>query len=196
MKEDILIINASPRKSKNCFNITKDISKILEEYNIEYKVFNLYEMNIDYCNDCGVCRVKKGCRINDDMSDLYNMFNDSKGTIVVSPVYFNSVPAKMKTLIDRTQAIYSSKFILNDSIIDRSKKRASMYIAVGGSSEYENQFEGGDIVMDFFFKSINARSIKNIRIANSDENSYIDNNEIIEKIKINTKEYIEYIEKL
>ena len=31
MIKDILIINASPRKDKNCFNISRDVSKILEK---------------------------------------------------------------------------------------------------------------------------------------------------------------------
>ena len=40
--------------------------------------------------------------------------------------------------------------------IDRGKKRIGMYIAVGGANPYETQFKGGQIVMDFFFKSINT----------------------------------------
>lgn len=196
MEEEILIINASPRKNKNCFNIVKDIINIFNIEKIKYRVLNIYEMDINYCDDCGFCQRKKGCRIKDDMSELYDAFDKSKGSIVVSPIYFNSIPAKMKTLIDRTQAIYSSKFILKDFIIDRNKKRASMYIAVGGSDEYEDQFAGGDIVMDFFFKSINARSIKNIRISNTDEKSYLQNKEYQNNIKENTIDYINNIKNL
>lgn len=196
MIKDILIINASPRKNQNCFNIVKDISNMLKNEGISYEILDIYDMNIDYCNACGYCEHKKGCRIKDDMTNLYKMFDESKGTIVVSPVYFNSVPAKMKTVIDRTQAVYSSKFVLNDSMIDRNKKRAGMYIAVGGSFEYENQFDGGDIVMDFFFKSINSRSIKNIKIPNSDECSYLDNEDAIKNIEKSTEYYIDYIKNL
>ena len=183
MTKDILIINASPRKDKNCFNISRDISKILEKEGVSCALLDIYEMNIDYCNACGYCEHKKGCRIKDDMTELYDMFDKSRGTVVVSPVYFNSVPAKMKTVVDRTQAVYSSKFVLGDSMIDRSRKRAGMYVAVGGSKEYEDQFDGGDIVMDFFFKSINSWSVKNIRIPDSDEVSYVESEELVENIK-------------
>ena len=130
------------------------------------------------------------------MTELYDMFDKSRGTVVVSPVYFNSVPAKMKTVVDRTQAVYSSKFVLGDSMIDRSRKRAGMYIAVGGSKEYEDQFDGGDIVMDFFFKSINSRSVKNIRIPDSDEVSYVESEELIENIKKSTEEYATHIKNI
>ena len=67
-------------------------------------------------------------------------------------------------------------------MIDRSRKRAGMYIAVGGSKDVD-QFDGGDIVMDFFFKSINSRSVKNIRIPDSDEVSYVESEELIENIE-------------
>lgn len=196
MIKDILIINASPRKDKNCFNISRDVSKILEREGVSCALLDIYEMDIDYCNACGYCEHKKGCRIKDDMTELYDMFDKSRGTVVVSPVYFNSVPAKMKTVVDRTQAVYSSKFVLGDSMIDRSRKRAGMYIAVGGSKEYEDQFDGVDIVMDFFFKSINSRSVKNIRIPDSDEVSYVESEELIENIKKSTEEYATHIKNI
>ena len=39
MTKDILIINASPRKDKNCFNISRDISKILEKEGVSSRPF-------------------------------------------------------------------------------------------------------------------------------------------------------------
>ena len=189
MNPEIIVINASPRKNGNCYHIIKDVVNILEENNISYEVFNLYDMNIEYCNACGFCEKKKGCRINDDMSPVYDKFNKSSGTIVVSPVYFDSIPAKMKTMIDRTQAVYSSKFVLQDSMINRSKKRIGMYIAVAGSEEYKTQFSGGDIVMDFFFRSINSRSAINMRISGTDKRPYKESDEFINDVRKNVNAY-------
>ena len=133
---EVLIINASPRKNKNCFFISDIISSKLKERNIISKIFNVYDMNIEYCNACGFCEKTGYCKIKDEMTPMYEIFNKSKGTIVVSPVYFDSVTAKLKTLVDRTQAFYASKYILKKPSIDRSKKRIGMYIAVGGANPY------------------------------------------------------------
>ncbi len=127
---------------------------------------------------------------------LYDEFDKSDGVIVVSPVCFNSTSAKLKTLVDRTQAIYASKYILNDSIIDRDKKRIGIYIAVGGSNSYENQFDGGQILMDFFFKSINTKLKYNIRFNNTDKVEFKDNNKFIEELEKNLKYYIFDIKRL
>ena len=188
---EVLIINASPRKNKNCFFISNIISSKLKERNISYEVFNIYDMNIEYCNACGFCEKTGYCRIKDEMTPMYEIFNKSKGTIVVSPVYFDSVTAKLKTLVDRTQAFYASKYILKKPSIDRSKKRIGMYIAVGGSNSYDTQFKGGQIVMDFFFKSINTKLMYNLYLNNTDDLTSRENIEFRQRLDDNLEQYIE-----
>lgn len=188
---EVLIINASPRKNKNCFFISDIISSKLKERNISSKIFNIYDMNIEYCNACGFCEKTGYCRIKDEMTPMYEIFNKSKGTIVVSPVYFDSVTAKLKTLVDRTQAFYASKYILKKPSIDRSKKRIGMYIAVGGANPYDTQFKGGQIVMDFFFKSINTKLMYNLYLNNTDDLASRENTEFRQKLDYNLEQYIE-----
>ena len=188
---EVLIINASPRKNKNCFFISDIISSKLKERNISSKIFNIYDMNIEYCNACGFCERTGYCRIKDEMTPMYEIFNKSKGTIVVSPVYFDSVTAKLKTLVDRTQAFYASKYILKKPSIDRSKKRIGMYIAVGGANPYDTQFKGGQIVMDFFFKSINTKLMYNLYLNNTDDLASRENTEFRQKLDDNLEQYIE-----
>lgn len=193
---EILIINGSPRKNKNCASIINSITEKLDESKITYEVFNIYDMNIEYCTACGFCEKTGFCKFKDDMTPMYDMFNKSKGTIVVSPVHFDCISAKVKTVVDRTQAIYASKYILKKSSIDRSKKRIGMYIAVGGSDPYPSQFKGGQIVMDFFFKSINTKLLYNQYINSSDTLLFLENKSEKENLEKNIKNYVEDIKKL
>ena len=55
MNTDILIINGSPRKNRNCFKISEEISNKLNQNNISNKIFNIYDMNIEYCTAYGFC---------------------------------------------------------------------------------------------------------------------------------------------
>ncbi len=190
MKEKILIINASPRKNGNSSKITKFIIEILQKHNIEYEKYDIYEMNIEYCIACGHCEKTKGCIYADDMSKMYSEFDKSIGTIIITPIHFNSVSAKLKTVIDRTQAIYSSKFVLNDSMIDRTKKRKGLFIAVGGSKSYKEQMEGINPVIDLFFKSINTKLKNKILMENSDEIHFEKNSEFNRILKENIENYL------
>ena len=108
MYPEILIINGSARKGKNCFKLSNIIEEKLNKNNITAKVFNIYDMNIEYCSACGFCDKKGYCKYNDDMKPMYEMFDKAKGVIVISPVCFNSISAKVITVVDRTQAIYAS----------------------------------------------------------------------------------------
>ena len=196
MFKEILIINGSPRQNKNCFSISKEISSKLEENNITYEIFNIYDMNIEYCTACGFCEKTGYCKFNDDMTPMYKMFDKAKGVIVISPVHFDCVSAKLKTVVDRTQAIYASKYILNKPSIDRDKTRIGMYIAVGGSTPYETQFMGGQIVMDFFFKSVNNKLKYNIYLNSTDKLGYSENQHFKNELDKAIKNYICDVKKL
>ncbi|MDU7968449.1 MAG: NAD(P)H-dependent oxidoreductase [Paeniclostridium sordellii] len=196
LNPEVLIINGSPRKNKNCFNMINEVTKELIDSKISYKVFDIYDMNIEYCTACGFCEKTGYCKFKDDMTPMYDMFDKAKGTIVVSPVHFDCISAKVKTVVDRTQAIYASKYILNKPSIDRNKKRIGMYIAVGGSSPYQSQFKGGQIVMDFFFKSINTKLMYNYYLNNSDKVAFIENNQAIKDLKKYITNYIKDIKEL
>lgn len=195
-KNHIIIINGSPRRSKNCSKIIDNITKKLDDNNIKYEVLNIYKMNIDYCTACGYCEKKGKCIIKDDMTPLYNDFDNSKGTIVVSPMFFQSISTKVKTLVDRTQAFYSSKYILKKPSIDTKKERRGMFIAVGGQPKYENQFLGGQLVMDLFFKCINTKLIKNVYMSNSDEVPYDENEEFQRELNESIDNYIKEIKSI
>ena len=169
MKEKVIIINGSPRKKGYSSQLAEYISDLLNKNSISNKVFNLYEMNIDYCTNCGYCSKVRKCRINDDMNELYELFDDSISTILISPVAFDGPMAKVKAMVERTNVIYHSKYTLNDSLIDRSKKRIGFHIQIGGSPNYPSQFEGGRIINGFFFKSINAKLRFIMNIDNTDK---------------------------
>ena len=189
----IIIINGSPRRSKNCSKIIENITKKLDENNIAYEVENIYKMNIDYCTACGYCERTGKCVIKDDMTPLYKDFDNSLGTIVVSPMFFQSISTKVKTVVDRTQAFYSSKYILKKPSIDTKKERRGMFIAVGGQPEYENQFLGGQIVMDIFYKSINTDLDYNLYLSNSDEVPFMENEDFKARFNRDVDEYIKKI---
>ena len=191
--DKVLIINGSPRKSKNCHSVVKELVKKFEENEINYKVLDIYKMDIDYCTACGACEKTGYCRIKDDMTPIYEEFNKSIGTITVSPMYFSSVSTKVKTVVDRTQAFFASKYILKKPSIDRDKFRLGMYIAIGGQPEFKDQFLGGQIVMDIFYKSINTDLDYNLYLSNSDEVPFMENEDFKARFNRDVDEYIKRI---
>lgn len=62
-------------------------------------------MKINYCSACYYCKNHNGkCIHKDDMEEILNKIIDFDVIVLASPVYFYSIDAKLKTLIDRSVA--------------------------------------------------------------------------------------------
>lgn len=188
----VIIINGSPRKRGFCSRIRNTVCNELEYKGIEYEVYNLGELNMEFCTACGACSKTGYCVKKDDISDLYDgKFDKADGAIVISPVYFDALPAQVKLLIDRSQALFASKYHLGKPSIDRSKKRLGMGILVGGSSSYNYQFTGARHTLEFFGKSINTKMKRIKTYANTDKIEY--DGEMEENVKLLMSGYIEML---
>ncbi|SDL07041.1 flavodoxin family protein [Natronincola ferrireducens] len=180
----VLAIVGSPRKGKNNDTLVHEMLKGIEETSIEpITIDKLYadRLNISPCKACGGCGRKRGCVLKDDMGEVYEKFDQADIVILSSPLYFNSISAQVKTIIDRNQAIWSSKYILNDSLINKSKKRIGYFICTAGMPEEPHLFDATLPIMELFFKSINTDHEGNLFVANVDEKSVMERKESLEK---------------
>lgn len=164
----LILINGSPRKNGNSQYITDFIISILERENVQYKLVDVKNMDIAYCTGCGACEKTGWCIIKDQGVELHKQFDESSATIIISPIYFNSLTAQVKTVIDRMQAIYSSKYVLKKPTFERNRERQGAFIAVAGSPSYEEQFVGAKFIIDMFFKVINTKWIETMLIHDTD----------------------------
>lgn len=184
----LIIVNGSPRKKGNSQYILEFIKSLLERQGAEYEVIDVKSMDLSYCTGCGGCNKTGWCVIKDDGVEFHKKFDESDATIVISPIYYNSITAQLKTIVDRMQALYASKYVLEKPTIDRQKARYGAFIAVAGDTPYENQFIGADLIMDMFFKVINTSWIEKLHIEHTDAR-FIDEREEdlkrIEKIVMN-----------
>jgi multimeric flavodoxin WrbA len=70
------------------------------------KVF-LADKRIGYCTGCGSCSDTHECIQDDDMARILEKMVSSDVIVMATPVYFYSMNAQMKTLIDRTLPRYT-----------------------------------------------------------------------------------------
>ncbi|MDR5659468.1 flavodoxin family protein [Serpentinicella sp. ANB-PHB4] len=174
----VVAIVGSPRKNKNndllLSHILKGLTTNEEEMHIDK--YHAYDLNIKPCIACDGCTRKLGCVFKDDMTEIYQKFNEADIVIIASPLYFNSVSAQLKAIIDRCQAIWSSKYVLKNSMINQNKKRIGYFISTAGMPYSSELFSAAIPVMDLFFKSINCEYVENLFVANVDNQSVNDQN--------------------
>ncbi|MFH1305662.1 MAG: flavodoxin family protein [Candidatus Omnitrophota bacterium] len=90
----------------------------------------------------------------DDMRFVYQKINESDVLILASPVFFGSLPAQMKAMIDRFQCVWVAKNIFKKKVFTASKTGAFICVA---ASEEQKFFRNASEIVKHFFATINTR---------------------------------------
>lgn len=104
MKKKVLILSGSPRKGGNSDLLCDELMRgALGSGNVVEKI-RPAEKNIGYCRACYACKGTGVCAIKDDMAEIIQKIIDADVLVLASPVYFYSIDAQLKAVIDRTVA--------------------------------------------------------------------------------------------
>lgn len=104
MSKKVLILSGSPRKNGNSDILCDEFAKGAKESGHEVEKIRVAEKNIGYCRGCYACKETGKCIIQDDMAVILQKMIDADVIVLASPVYFYSIDAQLKALIDRTVA--------------------------------------------------------------------------------------------
>ena len=104
----VFLLSASPRKGGNSDILCDEFMRgAVEAGNKAEKIF-LREKNINYCTGCGTCSfLGKPCPQKDDMAKILDKLIEADVIVMATPVYFYTMDAQMKTLIDRCCSRYT-----------------------------------------------------------------------------------------
>lgn len=108
MKKRVLIISSSPRRGGNSDTLCDEFMRgAVDGGNIVEKIF-LRDKTVHPCLGCSVCsRDKKPCPQKDDAAEIIDKMLKADVLVMATPVYFYSMSAQMKTLIDRCCGPYT-----------------------------------------------------------------------------------------
>lgn len=114
----------------------------------------LNQLEFDPCQECRGCGDTGNCVLPDDMTLLYEKILSADGLIIASPIYFGTVSAQLKMMIDRLQCIWRAKYILKKKITV-STARKGIFICIAGEDRRE-YFESAKKVIRMMFATINV----------------------------------------
>jgi len=98
----ILGISGSPRKDGNTEILLREALNVAEQMDCDTLMFALSERQVAPCVACGGCFETGACVVQDEMQELSAIMGRADAIIFGSPVYFGSVSAQMKAVMDRT----------------------------------------------------------------------------------------------
>lgn len=105
MGKRVLILSGSPRKDGNSDILCDEFARGAAESGNSVEKVRVAEKKIAPCSACYHCKNSGGkCVFDDDMTELMQKIIDADVLVLASPVYFYSIDAQLKAVIDRTVA--------------------------------------------------------------------------------------------
>jgi multimeric flavodoxin WrbA len=98
-------IVGSPKKGGNVDLLVSQVLKGASSRGAETYNIYLNEMRIKPCQSCGVDPHPKYCLFDDDMKEIYVALESCDVIVLGSPVYFDTVSAQVKLMIDRCNCL-------------------------------------------------------------------------------------------
>lgn len=157
----VLGISTSPRIKGNSDLLLRRALAGAESIGANTEYIRLSDYKVSPCIECNACYETGKCQVQDDYQKLLQKILDTDRLIFATPVFFMTVCAQAKILIDRCQCLWAHKYILKKELITPGRDRRAMVIAVGGSKS-KKQFEGIRLTMKSFFDSLQMHYSANL----------------------------------
>jgi len=102
MSKKIVVITSSPRKNGNSFAMTEAFIQAAESKGHRITRFDAAMKNVGGCHACETCfKTGKACSFDDDFNEIAPAIQEADGVVFTMPVYWYSIPAQIKGVIDR-----------------------------------------------------------------------------------------------
>ena len=168
----VAAFNGSPRKGGNTESLLWEALRPIEYAGHDVAKFNLNDMSIKPCQDCGGCQETGVCVWKDDMTLVASAIRESDRMILASPIFFFGLSAQAKAMIDRCQAFWCEKYLLKQPIPEGKCGRKGLLLLVGGMKK-EIGIECANATATAFFRTVSVPKHETVSFLGIDEKGAI-----------------------
>lgn len=130
----IVAVYGSPRRGGNSALLTDQAVEGALEAGAAVEKVVLRDLNISPCLEIYGCKKDGRCVINDDFQGLYDLCLASDAMILSSPIFFYTVSAHTKIMMDRFQSLWVKKYWIDQVKFGQwTPKRKGLFISVGAT---------------------------------------------------------------
>ena len=97
----VMMVNGSPHAKGNTFLALDEMGRVFEQDGIAVEMVHIGNKAIRGCIACGSCAAKKKCVFDDLVNETADIFAQSDGIVIGSPVYYASANGTLISYLDR-----------------------------------------------------------------------------------------------
>lgn len=129
----------------------------------------LRDCKISPCLELYACKKTGRCAINDDFQALHDKLLACDALMLASPIFFYTVSAHTKIFMDRCQAQWARKYLVEGAPFGlREPVRKALFISVGATGGAK-LFDGTLLTMKYFLDTLDMRLWKSLLYRRLDE---------------------------
>ena len=147
----IVAIYGSPRRKGNTAALLKKAIEGARDSGAAVEEIVLRDLKISPCLEIYGCLEAGECAIKDDFQMVRDKILDARGLILASPVFFYTVSAHTKMLMDRFQSLWVKKYWVEKAPQgQKTHNRKGLFISVG-ATKGKKLFDGILLSVKYFF---------------------------------------------
>ncbi len=158
----VVAIYGSPRRKGNTALLLQEAVRGAREEGAEVEEFVLRDLKMSPCLEIYACKNSGRCAIQDDFQKVYDSILESRGVMLASPIFFYSVSAHTKILMDRCQSLWVKKHWLKEASSGQDGPgRKGLFISVG-ATRGKKLFDGTMLTVRYYFEAIDCELWKSL----------------------------------
>lgn len=120
----VLAVFGSPRQGGNSEILLEKFLAGVAAGAIAHQVEKVFlnQMRFLPCQECGGCDATGLCVLKDDLQAFYQKLDQAQAVVLAAPIFFGSLPAQVKAMIDRYQCHWVGKYRLQKKSASAEKK--------------------------------------------------------------------------
>lgn len=154
----VVAIYGSPRRKGNTALLLHEAVKGARGAGAEVEEVVLRDLKMSPCMEIYGCKHGGRCAINDDFQRVYDSLLACQAVILASPIFFYSVSAHTKILMDRCQSLWVKKHWLNNAPSGKKEAapaRKGLFISAG-ATRGKKLFDGTLLTVRYYFEAIDC----------------------------------------
>jgi multimeric flavodoxin WrbA len=149
--QKILAIYGSPRRQGNTTVLLDHAVQGAVDAGAAVEKIVLRDLKMSPCLEIYGCKETGRCVIQDDFQKVHEQLLSCQGLMLASPIFFYTVSAHTKILMDRCQSLWVKKYWIDKVPYGQwEPKRKGLFISVG-ATKGKKLFDGPLLTVKYFF---------------------------------------------
>jgi multimeric flavodoxin WrbA len=153
----IVSIQGSPRRGGNTSVLLSQAVEGARKAGAHVHEIVLRDLTMSPCLEIYGCKKTGRCVIQDDFQEVYAQLEACDGLILASPIFFYTVTAHTKILMDRCQSFWVKRYLIAETPTGTSQTRRQALFISAGATGGKKLFDGVLLTVKYFLDALDMK---------------------------------------